>query len=91
MGYWTAPALRPTMLTVRQSPYCWKRVCVRSANPGSAAIRRLVRDILLGIIGAIVGGAVFQRLGYAGVTGVNLGSILIAVIGSETCWSCTTW
>ncbi|MGZ6212587.1 MAG: GlsB/YeaQ/YmgE family stress response membrane protein [Candidatus Binataceae bacterium] len=42
----------------------------------------LVRDILLGIVGAIIGGAIFQQLGYAGVTGVNLPSILIAAIGA---------
>lgn len=42
----------------------------------------LVRDILLGIVGALVGGYIFQTLGYAGVTGVNLGSIVIAIIGA---------
>ncbi len=42
----------------------------------------LIRDILLGVLGALVGGILFQRLGYAGVTGINLWSILVAVIGS---------
>jgi len=42
----------------------------------------LIRDIVLGIVGAIVGGAIFERLGYGGVTGINIGSIAIAVIGS---------
>jgi uncharacterized membrane protein YeaQ/YmgE (transglycosylase-associated protein family) len=41
-----------------------------------------VRDIILGIIGAIVGGAIFTALGFAGVTGVNLSSIIVAVIGA---------
>jgi uncharacterized membrane protein YeaQ/YmgE (transglycosylase-associated protein family) len=31
---------------------------------------------------ASVGGAIFQRLSYAGVTGVNIASIAIAVMGS---------
>ena len=42
----------------------------------------LLRDTLLGVLGALVGGIIFQQLGYAGVTGVNLWSILVAVIGA---------
>ena len=42
----------------------------------------ILGTILLGIVGAIFGGAMFQQLGYAGVTGVNLPSILIAAIGA---------
>lgn len=41
-----------------------------------------LRDVLLGIIGALIGGEIFTRLGYAGVTGLNLWSILVAVIGA---------
>lgn len=39
-------------------------------------------DIVLGIIGAVVGGYVFSMFGAHGVTGVNLYSLLVAVIGS---------
>ena len=39
-------------------------------------------DILLGIVGAIVGGWLFNTFGAAGVTGLNLYSILVAVVGS---------
>jgi len=42
----------------------------------------LILDILLGIIGAVVGGWLFARFGAAGVTGLNLYSILVAVVGS---------
>ena len=42
-------------------------------------------DILLGIVGAVIGGWVFTRFGAAGVTGVNLYSILVAVVGSIIC------
>jgi hypothetical protein len=42
----------------------------------------LVRDIILGILGAVVGDAIFTQLGYVGVTGVNLASIVIAAIGA---------
>jgi len=42
----------------------------------------LILDIILGIVGAIVGGYLFSLLGGQGVTGVNLYSIFVAVIGS---------
>jgi uncharacterized membrane protein YeaQ/YmgE (transglycosylase-associated protein family) len=39
-------------------------------------------DIVLGIIGAIVGGAIFSALGAVPITGFNLYSLLVAVIGA---------
>ena len=39
-------------------------------------------DIILGIIGAVVGGWLFSAFGTSPVTGVNLYSLLVAVIGS---------
>ncbi len=39
-------------------------------------------DILLGIVGAVIGGWVFHFFGAQGVTGLNLGSLIVAVIGS---------
>jgi uncharacterized membrane protein YeaQ/YmgE (transglycosylase-associated protein family) len=39
-------------------------------------------DIMLGIIGAIVGGYVFTLVGQAPVTGFNLYSMFVAVIGA---------
>jgi uncharacterized membrane protein YeaQ/YmgE (transglycosylase-associated protein family) len=39
-------------------------------------------DILLGIVGALFGGWVSHFFGFAGVTGLNIGSLVIAVIGS---------
>jgi len=42
----------------------------------------LILDIVLGIIGAIVGGFLFSFFGAAGVTGLNLYSLLVAVIGA---------
>lgn len=42
----------------------------------------VVLDIVLGIIGALVGGWLFNRFGASGVTGLNLYSLLVAVIGS---------
>ena len=42
----------------------------------------LLLDIVLGVVGAIVGGWLFTAFGMAGVTGVNLYSMLVAVIGA---------
>jgi uncharacterized membrane protein YeaQ/YmgE (transglycosylase-associated protein family) len=42
----------------------------------------IVLDVLLGIVGAIVGGWVFHMFGAAGVTQLNLYSIVVAVCGS---------
>jgi len=39
-------------------------------------------DIILGIVGAVAGGWIFSAFGAHGVTGVNLYSILVAVIGA---------
>jgi uncharacterized membrane protein YeaQ/YmgE (transglycosylase-associated protein family) len=42
----------------------------------------LLLDILLGVVGAFAGGWLFQVFGAHGVTGLNLYSLLVAVIGS---------
>ena len=42
----------------------------------------VIMDIVLGIIGAVVGGWLFNTFGHMGVTGINLYSILVAVIGA---------
>ena len=39
-------------------------------------------DIVLGVIGAIVGGWLFSAFGGIGVTGFNLYSMVVAVIGA---------
>jgi uncharacterized membrane protein YeaQ/YmgE (transglycosylase-associated protein family) len=39
-------------------------------------------DIILGIVGAIVGGFIFTAVGASGITGFNLYSMVVAVIGA---------
>lgn len=39
-------------------------------------------DIVLGIVGAVVGGVIMNLLGADGVTGFNVYSLIVAVIGS---------
>lgn len=43
----------------------------------------MILDIVLGIVGAMVGGFIFSGLfGMSGVTGVNIWSIIVSVIGA---------
>jgi uncharacterized membrane protein YeaQ/YmgE (transglycosylase-associated protein family) len=42
----------------------------------------LFLDIILGIVGAIVGGWLFSMFGAHGVTGLNLYSFAVAVVGA---------
>jgi Predicted membrane protein len=53
----------------------WKQDCEQDW-------RRYASRYILGIVGAVIGGWVFNRFGAAGVTGLNLYSLLVAVIGS---------
>ncbi len=39
-------------------------------------------DIVLGVVGAFVGGLIFTALGGHGVTGLNLYSMIVAIIGA---------
>jgi uncharacterized membrane protein YeaQ/YmgE (transglycosylase-associated protein family) len=39
-------------------------------------------DIVLGIVGALVGGFIFTAVGASGITGFNLYSLVVAVIGA---------
>ncbi len=39
-------------------------------------------DIILGIVGAVVGGWLFSAFGASGVTGLNVYSLLVAVVGA---------
>jgi uncharacterized membrane protein YeaQ/YmgE (transglycosylase-associated protein family) len=42
----------------------------------------LVLDLVLGIVGAIAGGWLFSMFGASGVTGLNLYSLLVSVVGA---------
>lgn len=41
-----------------------------------------VLDIVIGIVGALIGGSLFNTLGGVGVTGFNLWSLFVAVVGA---------
>jgi uncharacterized membrane protein YeaQ/YmgE (transglycosylase-associated protein family) len=42
----------------------------------------MLMDIVLGVVGAVVGGWLFHTFGMPGVTGLNLYSLAVAVIGA---------
>jgi uncharacterized membrane protein YeaQ/YmgE (transglycosylase-associated protein family) len=42
----------------------------------------ILLDMMLGIVGALFGGWIFAAVGHSGVTGVNLYSIFVSVIGA---------
>ena len=42
----------------------------------------LVMDIILGIVGAVLGGWLMSFFGYGGVSGFNLYSFLVAILGA---------
>jgi uncharacterized membrane protein YeaQ/YmgE (transglycosylase-associated protein family) len=42
----------------------------------------VIMDIILGIVGGVVGGWLFSFFGEGGVTGLNLSSLAVAVVGA---------
>jgi uncharacterized membrane protein YeaQ/YmgE (transglycosylase-associated protein family) len=42
----------------------------------------LLLNIVLGIVGAVVGGYLFTALGATGITGFNIWSMIVAIIGA---------
>jgi uncharacterized membrane protein YeaQ/YmgE (transglycosylase-associated protein family) len=75
-------ALRGAVMSI----FAWIIVGLIAGYLGSLVINRsgegMIRDILLGIVGAFVGGFIFNAMGSAGVTGLNLRSILVAFVGA---------
>ncbi len=54
----------------------WVASLVMGTNEG------LVLDIILGIVGALLGGWIMHFFGQGGVTGFNLYSFLVALLGA---------
>ena len=42
----------------------------------------ILMDIVLGVVGALVGGFLFSLFGAVGVTGFNIYSMLVAIVGA---------
>ena len=44
--------------------------------------RGVLGDLVIGVVGAIAGGWIFNYFGHPGATGLNVGSIVVAFIGA---------
>ncbi|PIZ62560.1 GlsB/YeaQ/YmgE family stress response membrane protein [Candidatus Roizmanbacteria bacterium CG_4_10_14_0_2_um_filter_39_13] len=56
----------------------WVASIIMKTNSGQGTIS----DIIMGIVGAVVGGFIMNLLGLSGVNGFNLYSFAVAVIGA---------
>ncbi len=55
---------------------------IASLVMGTNRSQGLLGDVILGIVGAFLGGFLFNLTGNAGVTGFNIWSVFVAVIGA---------
>jgi uncharacterized membrane protein YeaQ/YmgE (transglycosylase-associated protein family) len=70
----------------QMSIIAWLVVGLVAGWIGSMVVNRrgdgLIMDIVLGVVGAFVGGFVFQMFGHSGVSGINIYSIFVAAVGA---------
>lgn len=78
--------MRAASLGGKMSILAWVILGIVAGFIASKIVNRtgegLIRDLLLGIVGAIVGGWIMERFGEAGVSGLNLYSLVVAVLGA---------
>lgn len=55
---------------------------IASIIAGTNASMGLMANIVVGIVGALIGGFIFNLIGGADITGFNLWSLFVAVVGS---------
>jgi uncharacterized membrane protein YeaQ/YmgE (transglycosylase-associated protein family) len=95
VSFWETSAFGQTRHSVRtatglsdqnMSFLAWIVLGLVAGFIGSKIVNRrgegIVLDILLGIVGAFAGGYLFHLFGAPGVSGLNLYSLFVAVIGS---------
>ena len=72
--------------TETMSFLAWKVLGLIAGFIGSKIVNRkgegILLDVLLGVVGAFAGGWLFHMFGASGVSGLNLYSLFVAVIGS---------
>jgi uncharacterized membrane protein YeaQ/YmgE (transglycosylase-associated protein family) len=54
----------------------WIASAIMKSNNG------VLFDVIVGIVGAVLGGWLFSLFGYEGVTGFNIYSFLVAIVGA---------
>jgi len=55
---------------------------IASLVMGTDASQGIVANVVVGIVGALIGGLLFNAFGSTGVTGFNLYSLLVATLGA---------
>lgn len=55
---------------------------IASLIMGTDSRQGAMLNIALGVVGALVGGLIFNFFGQAGVTGFNIYSLLVAIVGA---------
>ena len=55
---------------------------IASMMVGTNEEQGAIMNIIVGIVGALIGGAVMSLFGSSGVTGLNVYSVFVALIGS---------
>ncbi len=55
---------------------------IASKVMGTSGQQGLLLDIVVGIVGAFLGGILMNVLGFAGVTGFNIYSLIVAILGA---------
>lgn len=55
---------------------------IASVLMGTNYAQGVVMDVIMGVVGALLGGFLFSLLGLGGVDGFNLYSLFVAVIGA---------
>ena len=58
------------------------QVIMPGDDPGGSGFMGWLITAIVGIVGAVVGGFIGSVLGFGGVSGFNLGSFFIAVVGA---------
>ncbi len=55
---------------------------IASLIMGTDASMGALANVIVGILGAVIGGFIFNLFGQGGVSGFNLWSLIVAVVGS---------
>lgn len=55
---------------------------IASLMMGTDASQGILGNVAVGVVGALIGGLVFNAFGNVGVTGFNLYSLIVAVLGA---------
>jgi uncharacterized membrane protein YeaQ/YmgE (transglycosylase-associated protein family) len=53
-----------------------------ASNILSRSGQELLLDLVLGVVGAVIGGFLFTAIGATGITGFNLYSMVVAIVGA---------